>query len=290
MVMVCEAETSLPQVSVQVHVRTIVRGHVPLSVSLKTGVIDPSQLSLHVTAATAGTSASHCSVTSPGTPDNTGSVVSLMVMVCESETSLPQVSVQVHVRTMVRGHVPLSVSLKTGVMSPSQLSLHVTVATAGMSASHCSVTSPGTPDNAGSVTSLMVMVCESETSLPQESVQVHVRTMVRGHVPLSVSLKTGVMSPSQLSLHVTAAGVGTSASHSSCASSGTPDSTGSVVSLMVMVCESETSLPQVSVQVHVRTIVRGHVPVSVSLKTGVMSPSQLSLHVTAAGANTSESH
>ena len=213
-----------------------------------------------------------------------------MVMVCESETSLPQESVHVHVRTMVRGHVPLSVSLKTGVMSPSQLSLHVTVATAGMSALHCSVTSSGTPDNAGSVTSLMVMVCESETSLPQLSVQVHVRTIVRGQVPLSVSLKTGVMSPSQLSLHVTAAGVATSASHSSSTSSGTPDNTGSVVSSMVMVCESETSLPQVSVHVHVRTMVRGQVPVSVSLNTGVMSPSQLSLHVTAAGAKTSESH
>ena len=136
-----------------------------------------------------------------------------MVMVCDSETSLPQVSVHVHVRTMVRGQVPLSVSLKTGVIDPSQLSLHVTVATSGMSASHCSVTSSGTPDNTGSVVSSMVMVCDSETSLPQVSVQVHVRTIVRGHVPLSVSLKTGVIDPSQLSLHVTAAGVGTSASH-----------------------------------------------------------------------------
>ena len=41
---------------------------------------------------------------------------------------------------------------------------------------------------------------------------------------------------------------------------------------------------------HVRVIVRGQVPSSVSLNTGVMSPSQLSLHVTAAGGSTSESH
>ena len=59
----------------------------------------------------------------------------------------------------------------------------------------------------------MVMVIESDTELPHESVQVQVHVIVRGHVPLSVSLKAGVIDPSQLSLHVPRGGSGTAESH-----------------------------------------------------------------------------
>ena len=103
----------------------------------------------------------------------------------------------------------------------------------------------------------MVMVCESDTSLPHESVQVHVRTIVRGHVPLSVSLKTGVMSPSQLSVHVTAAGASTSESHCPVASPGTPESTGSSLSVTVTSNVQEAVWPASVVATQVTVVVSG---------------------------------
>ena len=60
-----------------------------------------------------------------------------------------------------------------------------------------------------------------------------------------------------LSTEVTAPGDGVGSTHASMvASLGTPDKTGAVVSTIVRVCDCEAELPQESMAVHVRTILR----------------------------------
>ena len=128
-------------------------------IALKTGVNAPEQLSFAVTLAGAGTSPIHCTVTSVGHPLRFGLVVSFTVMVCEQLLLLPQASVAVQVRVMVFGQELAEViALNTGVKAPEQLSFAVTLAGAGTSPIHCTVTSVGHPLRFGLVVSFTVIV------------------------------------------------------------------------------------------------------------------------------------
>src|SRR5206468_1024088 len=123
------------------------------------------------------------------------------------------------------------------VTGPVQLSVAITAAGAGTLVKHCTLTSPGTPLNAGGVVSFTVIRWLAVATLPQLSMAVQVRVMMLLQLEpglLSVSWNTGVRAPSQLSVAVTAAGAGTLLRHCTVRSPGTPLSAGGVVSLTVM--------------------------------------------------------
>ena len=74
----------MPQTSVKVHVRKIVKLFAqPLVVVTSTGltVIDPSQLSVVARVTAVGTSAAHCTVTAAGAAGATGAISSFTVIV-----------------------------------------------------------------------------------------------------------------------------------------------------------------------------------------------------------------
>jgi len=169
---ICELLMLFAQASVAVQVRVMVIGQKVAEVkALNIGVIDPSQLSVAVTFAGDGTATTHCTVVFAGNPPNTGLVVSFTVMVCEQLLLLPHASVAVQVRVIVFGQAPAEViALKTGVKAPEQLSFAVTLAGAGTSPIHCTVTSVGHPLRFGLVVSFTVIVCVQELVFPQASV------------------------------------------------------------------------------------------------------------------------
>ena len=139
-------------------------------------------------------------------------------------------------------------ALNTGVKVPLQLSFAVTLAGAGTSPIHCTVTSVGHPLNTGLVVSCTRITCVQAEKFPQASVARHTRVMVFGQEPAEViALNTGVNVPSQLSFAVTAAGAGTLPIHCTVTSVGQPLNTGLVVSCTRMVCVHEFVLPQLSV-------------------------------------------
>ncbi len=116
-------------------------------------------------------------MTSSGTPCSTGATSSTTVIVCDSWLTLPQASVAVQVRVMVYGQPSVADSAKVTTGALSQLSVAVTVGTAGM-ASQLTVTSAGTPSSTGGVVSSTVTVWVAVVTLPQWSVAVQVRMMV----------------------------------------------------------------------------------------------------------------
>src|SRR5437667_1810096 len=86
------AVATLPQLSVAVQVRVMTLLQLEpglLSVCWSTGVRAPSQLSVAVTAAGAGTLLSHCTDRSPGTTPSAGGVVSLTLMRWLAVAALP---------------------------------------------------------------------------------------------------------------------------------------------------------------------------------------------------------
>ena len=177
------AEAVLPQGSTAVQVRVMVLAWVQTpaaSVSLKVTGTGPAQLSVAVTVAAAG-SASHSTLTSAGTPARTGAVVSLTVTICWQLAllPLPSAAVQVRVMTLLQLEPGLdAVSVKSTATTPSQSSRAVTVAAAGTSARHWTLTAgAGHPLKTGAVASTMEMVCTQLALLPQASVAVHVRMM-----------------------------------------------------------------------------------------------------------------
>jgi hypothetical protein len=78
----CEQLALLPQASLATQVRVIVIGQKVLDVTaLNSGVIAPSQLSVAVTLAGAGTSLRHCTNASLGHPANIGGMVSFTMII-----------------------------------------------------------------------------------------------------------------------------------------------------------------------------------------------------------------
>ena len=78
--------------------------------------------------------------------------------------------------------------------------------------------------------------------LSQLSAAVHTRLRMAGQAPLVVSWNTTGTSPMQLSMAVTSAGGG--GAHSTVTSTGTPSSTGAVVSTTVILCVQITVFMQ----------------------------------------------
>ena len=203
-----------------------------------------SQLSVADTtlAPVADGTSSHSTVMSVGTPANTGAVLSPTSIRCDAVVSFPQLSVAIHVLTIVKAfsHPVLFSCVSSNVISTSlsQLSVAVTVSApevVGIS-SHSTVRSEGTPDKTGAVLSPTSIVCDAVVSFPQLSVAVHVLTNVKAfsHPALSCCVSSNIISTSlsQLSFAVTASApevVGIS-SHSTVRSAGTPDKTGAVLS------------------------------------------------------------
>src|SRR5690606_41123620 len=101
--MVCDTEEVLLQASVKVHVRVMMtlQASALFTASTPVTVISPPQLSVAVKLPAAGTSVIHSSVTSAGEARSTGAVVSVMVMVGDTEEVLLQASVKVQVRVMM---------------------------------------------------------------------------------------------------------------------------------------------------------------------------------------------
>src|ERR1051325_3941736 len=95
--------------------------------------------------------------------------------------------------------------------------------------------------------------------LKQRSVNVHVRVMMIGHVPLVNSAKLVVTGP-QLSVAVTLAGTGTWPRHWRNWLVGTPKITGGVVSLIVMVWVLVADLLHAWVAIRERTMTIGQEP------------------------------
>jgi len=89
----------------------------------------------------------------------TGGVVSATVMVWVKLAVWPQVSLADQVLTMVLlQSLPLGVSWKLTAVGPSQSSLALTVAAAGTSARHCTLTvALGSPLNTGAELSIRVL-------------------------------------------------------------------------------------------------------------------------------------
>ena len=71
---------------------------------------DPSQLSVHDKSIIDGTSPEHSTVRSAGGAENTGSVVSSMVIVWVTVATFPHTSVMAYVRVSVMGQLPVNTS------------------------------------------------------------------------------------------------------------------------------------------------------------------------------------
>src|ERR1044072_2493722 len=145
--------------------------------------MDSSQLSVAVGIGATGTSFRHCTLISLVksaviTGFTSSLTTTIWVMVSEV---LPQASVAHHLRVRVY--------LFTAVLSEvvwlyctttfwSALSVAVMSATAGMSLVQLILTLDTLPTSTGAVTSLMWMVCITESLLPEASVNVQVRMIV----------------------------------------------------------------------------------------------------------------
>ena len=137
---------------------------------------EPSQLSVHDKSTIAGTSPEHSTVTSAGGAENTGSVVSSIVIICVVVATLPHSSVMVYVRVSVMGQLPTitsefvtikSLSIVTSSLiingsdrSPSPSSSAIVVAAAGASAAEQpsiadDVKDPKTAGGSSTITSMI---------------------------------------------------------------------------------------------------------------------------------------
>src|SRR5687767_4254717 len=115
-------------------------------------------------------------------------------MVWTREDELPQRSVAMNVRMMVRspGHVPgMDTSLELTDGFGSQLSVAVALPP-GTGSSHSIVLSGGTPLIVGPCVSTTVTTCVADAVLPAQSRAVYVRVMTRrsAHVPATVDSLT----------------------------------------------------------------------------------------------------
>ena len=107
-------------------------------------------------------------------------MLSLTVIVCETDEVLLQTSVNVHVRVMTNelAHEPAAMlSVPSAVISPEQLSVAVKAIMAGTSAAHATVTASGAVGATGAILSLTVIVWDTDVVLLQESVNVQVRVI-----------------------------------------------------------------------------------------------------------------
>src|SRR5512145_3115162 len=125
-----------------------------------------------------------------------GGVMSSTVIVWVHCVVLPQLSVAIYVRVMIRGHVPFHTSPSQVTTGVPQLSLATTsvISGAGTSVMHSKVRSAGHVI-VGGVMSSTVIVWVHCVVLPQLSVAIYVRVMIRGHVPFHTSpsqVTTGV--------------------------------------------------------------------------------------------------
>ena len=105
-----------------------------------------------------------------------GSVLSLTVIICVTGIeTLPQASVQVHVRVIVPPQLPPTngPSVPVTVPAASQLSVYATSVIAGI-APHCTETGPGAAAITGATLSLIEIVYIHTAILPAQSVYVNV--------------------------------------------------------------------------------------------------------------------
>ena len=256
--MVCVTVVLLPAASVATHVRNNCCSSVDESVTVTSlkSTVNSSQLSVKSTTGTAGMSLPQSTVSLDGASTTCGASLSLIVMVCVTVVLLPAASVATHVRNNCCSSVDESVtvtSLKSTVNS-SQLSVKSTVGTAGISLPQSTVSLDGAVTTCGASLSLIVMVCVALEVFPAASTATQVRRRTCSSVDESVtiiSLKSKEYS-SQLSVIVTGTTGGISLPQSTVISAATPEITGGMLSLIVMVCVAETLLPATSVATHVR--------------------------------------
>lgn len=177
----------MPHESAMEYVRVMVRGHVPVVISLIINeVATIPQLSLTEPPApwnavrlgyAAGTAPAHANVP-PAGQVIVGFMVSSIVIVCIQVATLPQESAIEYVRVIVRGHEPevLDDTIKVDNTSP-QLSeaeppppvkAAKVVSGAGTAALHCTTTFAGHVMT-GFMVSSMVNVCIQDATFPQES-------------------------------------------------------------------------------------------------------------------------
>ena len=119
------------------------------------------------------------------------------------------------------------------VISPSQLSTAVRSTGGGTSDEHCKFKSAGGAGGTGAVSSRTIIIWLTALVLPQASVKVQVRTIVKSFKQLPgmmFGIGATVISPLQLSTAVRSTGGGTSDAHSKFKSAGGAGGTGAVVS------------------------------------------------------------
>lgn len=101
----------------------------------------------------------HSTVNGAGGALNTGGVVSSTIIVCVTVAALPQISVTVHVRITVAGHVPISgVSEPTTDPGAEQLSVYPNDIIGGISPTQSTVRFPGGAVKTGGVVSSIVII------------------------------------------------------------------------------------------------------------------------------------
>ena len=111
--------------------------------------------------------------------------------------------------------------------------------------------------------------------------------MVRGQAPVATSPTWTTVTAPQLSVAVTAAGLGAGTSAGHCTVTGGGQvMAGGTVSVTMIVWVQVAILPQASVAVHRRVMVLGQAPLLVSVKLTGKVPPQLSVAVTVGGAGT----
>jgi hypothetical protein len=213
----------LPLLSVAVQLRVITLLQLEpgtLWLSLKLTATTPSQLSVAVTLAAAGTALEHCTLAvAAGQPLNTGASRSTTITCCVQVAALPQASVAVQTTRLVPVGNTLG-ALLTTVGVPPQLSVAValpstTLVTVQAPTSALVSTSAGQLIS-GAVVSWTTIVWVALAALPHRSlaVQVRVITLLQlepGALWCSLKFTTGL--GSQLSLAVTLAAAGTALEH-----------------------------------------------------------------------------
>jgi len=224
-------------------------------------------------------------------------MLSLIVMVCDTDDELLQASVNVHVRVTTNefAHEPcVTTSTPSAVIVPEQLSVAVNETLAGTSAAQEAVTAAGAAGATGLVVSCTLNVAEVVEAFPQASVAVKITV---------TAAEQSLLSALKLLVHVTAEQASVAAappwlfnqslsavvlpdpSHSTTMFEAWVLITGAVTSWTLMVCVAVDELPQASVAVHVRVIEYepAHSPcVVASAKVSVIALPQASVAVAVA--------
>jgi len=188
-----------------------------------------------------------------GTGVITGGVLSSTVIFCDEEVELPQASIAVHVRVTLYSlpQRPGTLTSLEVIVAEPHASLAVGELNDGV-AGHSIVALAPTPAITGPVVSWTVIVCEATAVLPHGSEEVHVRVNVpvlpQPVTLVSMKLKLAVLHAS-VALGVLNTGA---AGHWIVALGPTPEITGAVRSITVIVWDAFELLPHGSEAVHVR--------------------------------------